>query len=91
MPTRLWEAGRESRVHSRGEPSGFAGRPGVVALGQLIEDRDTHGAEVVEMANGLPPNSGYWLREGTHVMIDAGRIVLEGWLDGGARVGPPSS
>jgi UDP-2,3-diacylglucosamine pyrophosphatase LpxH len=43
----------------------------------------THRAEVVELANGLYVNSGSWVRGGTYILIDEGRIELKEWTGGG--------
>lgn len=44
----------------------------------------THRAERAELAHGLYINGGHWLRGGTYVEIDRGKVELKRWSSGGA-------
>jgi UDP-2,3-diacylglucosamine pyrophosphatase LpxH len=39
----------------------------------------THRAEIAELPHGLYINSGHWVRGGTYVEIDAGKVELKRW------------
>jgi UDP-2,3-diacylglucosamine pyrophosphatase LpxH len=39
----------------------------------------THRAEVIELPGGLYVNAGNWVRGGTYVEIDSGRVELKSW------------
>jgi UDP-2,3-diacylglucosamine pyrophosphatase LpxH len=48
----------------------------------------THGAELLELDDGVYVNAGNWMRSSNFVRIDAGAVSLHRWSDGHLLAGP---